>query len=75
MLLTGGFWGMTCQIRFPTFQHLANTFVIFADAIHIKACANSKKMKKRAAKQEALWYEEALQKEITEDRKAHGKNY
>ncbi len=31
-------------------------------------------MRKRIAKQEALWYEEELQKEINEDRKAHGKS-
>lgn len=31
-------------------------------------------MRKRIAKQEALWYEEELQKEINGDRKEHGKN-
>ena len=40
---------------------------------HVKACANSKKMRKRIASQEALWYEEELKKEINEDRKNHGK--
>ena len=54
-------------------HHLVDTSIIFADATHVKACANSKKMRKRIAKQEALWYEEELQKEINEDRKAHGK--
>ncbi len=54
-------------------HHLVDTSVIFADATHVKACANSKKMRKRIAKQEALWYEEELKKEINEDRKAHGK--
>ena len=53
--------------------HLVDTSVIFADATHVKACANSKKMRNRIAKQEALWYEEELKKEINEDRKAHGK--
>ena len=53
--------------------HLVDTSVIFADATHVKACANNKKMRRRIAKQEALWYEEELQKEIDEDRKAHGK--
>lgn len=42
---------------------------------HVKACANSKKMRNRIAKQEALWYEEELKKEINEDRKAHGKKH
>ena len=54
-------------------HHLVDTSVIFADATHVKACANSKKMRKRIAKQEALWYEEELKKEINEDRKTHGK--
>jgi hypothetical protein len=30
-------------------------------------------MRKRIAKQEVLWYEEELRKEINEDRKEHGK--
>lgn len=34
--------------------HLVDTSVIFADATHVKACANSKKMRNRIAKQEAL---------------------
>lgn len=55
--------------------HLVDTSVIFADATHVKACANSKKMRNRIAKQEALWYEEELKKEINEDRKAHGKKH
>ena len=57
--------------HFSTF----GTSVIFADATHVKACANSKKMRNRIAKQEALWYEEELKKEINEDRKAHGKKH
>jgi len=53
--------------------HLVDTDTIFADATHVKACANSKKMRKRVAKQETLWFEETLKKEINEDRKNHGK--
>lgn len=46
---------------------------IFVDATHVKARANNKKMQKRIAHQEALFYEELLKKEINEDREAHGK--
>lgn len=46
---------------------------VFVDATHVKARANNKKMQKRIAHQEALFYEEMLQKEITVDREAHGK--
>ena len=46
---------------------------IFVDATHVKAHANNKKMQKRIAKQEALFYEELLKKEINEDRKNHAK--
>lgn len=46
---------------------------VFVDSTHVKAHANGKKMQKRIAKEEALFYEELLQKEIGEDRKAHGK--
>ena len=53
--------------------HLVDTSTVFVDATHVKACANSKKMRKRIANQEALWYEEELKKEINEDRKNHGK--
>ena len=52
---------------------LINTDEIFVDATHVKACANNKKMRKRAAKEEALFYEELLKQEINEDRKNHGK--
>ena len=52
---------------------LVNTDQIFVDATHIKACANSKKMRKRIAREQALWYEEELNKEIEKDRLAHGK--
>lgn len=43
------------------------------DSTHVKVCANSKKMRKRVAHEQALWYEEELQKQITNDREAHGK--
>ena len=46
---------------------------IFVDATHVKARANNKKMRKRIAQEEALFYEELLKKEINEDRNAHGK--
>ncbi|GAA0263077.1 hypothetical protein GCM10008922_22830 [Faecalicatena contorta] len=52
---------------------LVDTATVFVDSTHVKACANSKKMRKRAASQEALWYDEELKKEIDEDRKNHGK--
>ena len=52
---------------------LINTDEIFVDATHVKACANSKNAK-RVAHEQALWYEDELQKEINEDRQAHGKN-
>ena len=43
------------------------------DATHVKARANNKKMQKRIAHEEALFFEELLKKEINEDREAHGK--
>ena len=46
---------------------------VFVDATHVKARANSKKARKRIAKEEALFYEELLKKEINADREAHGK--
>ena len=46
---------------------------VFVDATHVKARANSKKMRKRIATEEALFYEELLKKEINQDRIAHGK--
>lgn len=52
---------------------LVDTEHIFVDSTHVKACANSKKMRKRLAHEQALWYEEELQKEIAKDREAHGK--
>lgn len=46
---------------------------IFVDSTHVKARANNKKMQKRIAHEEALFYEELLKKEINEDREKHGK--
>ena len=46
---------------------------VFVDATHVKARANGHKMRKRIAKQESLFYEDMLKKEINEDRAAHGK--
>ena len=46
---------------------------VFVDATHVKARANNKKMQKRIAKQEALFFEDMLRKEINEDRAEHGK--
>lgn len=53
--------------------HLIDTSTIFIDSTHVKACANSKKMRKRVAKEQALWFEEELKQEIRRDRAAHGK--
>ena len=46
---------------------------VFVDATHVKACANSKKMRKRIAQEEALFYKDLLKKEINKDRTSHGK--
>lgn len=46
---------------------------VFVDSTHVKACANIHKKEKGIARQEALFYEEQLQKEIDEDRAEHGK--
>ncbi len=46
---------------------------VFVDTTHVKARANNKKMQKRIAQQEALFYEEMLRNEIQKDREAHGK--
>jgi transposase len=47
---------------------------VFVDATHVKARANNKKMQRRIAHKEALFYEELLKKEINEDRASHGKS-
>ena len=46
---------------------------VYVDSTHVKARANNKKMQKRIAQKEALFYEEMLKKEINEDRATHGK--
>lgn len=46
---------------------------VFVDATHVKARANNKKLQKRIAHNEALFYEEMLRKEINADRENHGK--
>lgn len=46
---------------------------VFVDATHVKARANNKKMQKRIARQEALFYEDVLKNEINSDRSLHGK--
>ena len=46
---------------------------IFVDATHVKARANNKKMQKRIAHQEALFYADILRKDIDADREEHGK--
>ena len=46
---------------------------VFVDATHVKARANNRKMQKRIAQQETLFYEEMLRKEINSDREIHGK--
>ena len=46
---------------------------IFVDATHVKARANNKKMQRRIAHQEALFYADMLRKDINADREAHGK--
>lgn len=52
---------------------LVDPTVVFVDATHVKARANNRKMQHRIAKQEALFYEGMLKKEINEDRAEHGK--
>ena len=46
---------------------------VFIDATHVKARANNKKAMRKKAEKEAQFYEKQLQKEINEDRLAHGK--
>ena len=41
---------------------LVDTDQIFVDSTHVKACANSKKMRKQVAHEQALWYEDELKK-------------
>lgn len=52
---------------------LVDPRAVFVDATHVKACANSKKATTEIVKQEAMFYEAQLKKEINENREAHGK--
>lgn len=55
-------------------QHkFVDTKEVFVDATHVKACANNKRSQIELVRQEALFYEEQLKKEINEDREAHEK--
>jgi transposase len=52
---------------------LVDPSVIFVDATHIKANANTKKYTKKLAEVQALHYESKLREEINQDREAHEK--
>lgn len=52
---------------------LVDPSVIFVDATHIKAHANTKKNVKKLAEFQAMHYQEQLQEEINQDRQDHGK--
>jgi transposase len=51
-----------------------NTEYMYADSTHVKANANKRKYKKEIVQVEAKAYQTQLEKEINEDRIAHGKN-
>ena len=53
--------------------NLVDPTEVFVDATHVKARANNKKIQKKIAHEEALFYEKMLQEEINTDRKEHGK--
>lgn len=53
--------------------HLVDPREVFVDATHVKARANNKKMRKRIAEQETLFYEQMLRKEINEIREREEK--
>ena len=53
--------------------HFIDPSEVFVDATHVKARANGKKLRKRIAEQEALFYAEMLRKDINTDREEHGK--
>lgn len=52
---------------------LVDSSVIFVDGTHVKAHANNKKYKKEEMLEEAAFYKEELDKEITKDRERHSK--
>lgn len=53
--------------------HFIDPSEVFVDATHVKARANGKKLRRRIAEQEALFYAEMLRKDINADREEHGK--
>ena len=54
-------------------HHLVDTKEVFVDATHVKASANINKKQQIRIREEALFYEEQLKREIDADRVAHGK--
>lgn len=52
---------------------LIETSEVFVDATHVKARANGHKLEVKKVREEALFYEEQLKKEINDDRHEHGK--
>jgi len=50
-----------------------DTSTLYVDSTHVKARANSRKMRNRLAKNEALWFEDKLKEEINKDRVVHNK--
>lgn len=54
-------------------HHLVDTKEVFVDATHVKASANINKKQQIRIREEALFYEEQLKREIDADRIAHGK--
>ena len=52
---------------------LVDSDEVFVDATHVKAHANSHKMQKKIAEQEARFYDEMLRQEIDADRELHDK--
>lgn len=71
---TGLFEQIFSHILSECYKHkLVDPAEVFVDATHVKACANNKKFQKKAARKEALFYEESLKQEINRDREKHGK--
>ena len=54
-------------------HHLVDTKEVFVDATHVKASANINKKQQIRIREEALFYEEQLKREIDADRIAHDK--
>ena len=54
-------------------NNLIDTSEVFVDATHVKAHANTNKKITKEVREEALFYEKQLLKEIDEDRATHGK--